>query len=113
MRWRHRGARGLLGFEAANSLHRLGLTVTVGERSDRVLRRNIDERASAILTGFLIRVGIDVRHGIEIAVADGRPPLTSITTTSGEEIAADVLLVAAGITPSVASRWSSPHRCQP
>ena len=36
---------GLLGLEAAYALHKLGLRTSVLERGDRLLRRQLDERA--------------------------------------------------------------------
>ncbi len=40
---------GLLGLEAAYALHKLGLKTVVLERSDRLLRRQLDARAAEIL----------------------------------------------------------------
>ena len=44
---------GLLGLEAAYALHKLGLRTTVLERGDRLLRRQLDARASALLHEYL------------------------------------------------------------
>ena len=52
---------GLLGLEAAHALGQLGLRVTVLERGDRLLARNIDRRASQLVHQHLTRVGVDVR----------------------------------------------------
>ena len=49
---------GLLGPEAAYALKRLGLSVTVLERSDRLLRRQLDERGAQLLRRYLRGLGI-------------------------------------------------------
>ncbi len=53
---------GLLGLEAAYALRRLGLKVTVLERGDRLLSRNIDRRASQLVHQHLTRAGIEIRY---------------------------------------------------
>ncbi len=91
---------GLLGLEAAYSLHLLGLDVVVGERSERILRRQIDARASEILTEFFASVGITIRHGVEVESVSGDKRVESVTTTDGETLPTELFLVAAGITPN-------------
>jgi nitrite reductase (NADH) large subunit len=44
---------GLLSLEAGYALHKLGLEVFVLERSDRLLRRQLDDRGAAVLEGYL------------------------------------------------------------
>ena len=51
---------GLLGLEAAYALHKLGLRTTVLERGDRLLRRQLDARASALLQGYLEGLGLEI-----------------------------------------------------
>ena len=54
---------GLLGLEAAYALHKLGLRTTVLERGDRLLRRQLDARASALLQGYLEGLGLEIARG--------------------------------------------------
>ena len=49
---------GLLGLEAAYALHKLGLATTLLERSDRLLRRQLDERAAELLNRYIEGLGI-------------------------------------------------------
>ncbi len=44
---------GLLGLEAAYALRQLGLSTTVFERSERLLRRQLDDRAGELLTRYM------------------------------------------------------------
>ena len=65
---------GLLGLEAAYALHKLGLRTTVLERGDRLLRRQLDARASVLLQGYLEGLGLEILTGAETAgvTANGR-----------------------------------------
>jgi nitrite reductase (NADH) large subunit len=91
---------GLLGLEAAYSLHRLGLHVTIGERSDRLLRRQIDERGSEILRGFFEHIGMTVRTNVEAARIEGDTRARTVITKDGEPIPVDIFVAAAGISPN-------------
>src|SRR6266568_2061223 len=51
---------GLLGLEAAYALHKLGLATTVLERSERLLRRQLDPRAAFLLQRYMEGIGIAV-----------------------------------------------------
>ncbi len=91
---------GLLGLEAAYSLHRLGLEVTVGERSGRLLHRQLDERGSQILQGFFEHIGMTVRTNVETARIDGDTRTRAVVTTDDETIPAEIFVAAAGINPN-------------
>ena len=56
---------GLLGLEAAYALHKLGLRTTVLERGDRLLRRQLDARASALLQTYLEGLGLEILRDAE------------------------------------------------
>jgi NAD(P)H-nitrite reductase large subunit len=88
---------GLLGLEAAYALHKLGLRTTVLERSPHLLRRQLDDRAGELLRGYLANLGIEVLLEAETtALEDG-----SAVLADGRRLPADVVLLAAGIAPSV------------
>ena len=88
---------GLLGLEAAYALHKLGLRTTVLERSRWLLRRQLDERAGELLRGYLANLGIEVLLEAETAALENG----SAVLADGRRLPADVVLVAAGIAPSV------------
>jgi NAD(P)H-nitrite reductase large subunit/ferredoxin len=92
---------GLLGLEAAYALHKLGLRTTVLERGDRLLRRQLDGRASELLRAYLEGLGLEILTGAATAglSANGRVRLAHLT--DGSALAADIFLVAAGIKPNV------------
>ena len=93
---------GLLGLEAAYALKKLGLHVTVLEVADRLLHRQLDERASELLRRYLEGLGIEITLAVqaELEVADGR--VAAVKLSDGSRIQAGrLLLVSAGIRPNV------------
>ena len=91
---------GLLGLEAAYALHKLGLSVGVLERSDRLLRRQLDKAGSRLLRSYLESTGIEVIPNAECRASQGRGQLQEVVLKDGRTLGCDVLLVAAGITPN-------------
>jgi NAD(P)H-nitrite reductase large subunit len=95
---------GLLGLEAAYGLHKLGLTVTVLERSNSLLPRQLDARGSEFLGDYLDHLGIRVIMAVEVVAldagtAEGR--VSSVLLHDGCRLDCNVLLVAAGIRADV------------
>ncbi|MCW5845450.1 MAG: FAD-dependent oxidoreductase [Caldilinea sp.] len=93
---------GLLGLEAAYGLYKLGLEVTVLERSPALLARQLDARSSEFLLAYLEGLGIRVRTEAEVAAAhaaDGAAGarVATVTLGDGQVLPCDLLLVAAGI----------------
>ena len=91
---------GLLGLEAAYALHKLGLRVTVLERGDRLLRRQLDARASALLHAYLEGLGLAILCDAETAAVEGDGRVRMAHLADGRGVEADVFLAAAGITPN-------------
>ena len=92
---------GLLGLEAAYALHKLGLDVTVLERGESLLHRQLDLRAAELLQ----RLPRGTRAersllGAEASRVEGARRLEQVVLADGRSLAADLLLVAAGITPT-------------
>jgi NADPH-dependent 2,4-dienoyl-CoA reductase/sulfur reductase-like enzyme/ferredoxin len=95
---------GLLGLEAAHSLHALGLSTTVVELAPRLLMNQADERASELLADYLENLGIGVVTGTSIAqvvASEDGTRVRGVTLADGRDLPADVFLVAAGIKPNV------------
>ena len=91
---------GLLGLEAAYALHKLGLRVTVLERGDRLLRRQLDARASALLHAYLEGLGLAILCDAETAAVEGDGRVRMAHLADGRGVEADVFLAAAGISPN-------------
>ncbi|APB00904.1 FAD-dependent oxidoreductase [Nocardia seriolae] len=105
---------GLLGLEAAYALHQLGLRVTVLERGERMLGKQLDRRASAIVHDHFARAGIEVRHRAETAAltggsgpmgrSGGQPdasPVTAAILKDGTVAPCEIFLASIGIRPNV------------
>lgn len=91
---------GLLGLEAAYALQKLGLRTVVLERSKRLLRRQLDASASAMLTAHLQELGIEILTSTEVQTAHGNGRLGHVELTDGRTLPAQILLLAAGIQPN-------------
>lgn len=89
---------GLLGLEAGHALHELGVDVTIAERSTRMLSRALDEPASELLRSYFESIGIAVRTEVELAAVAGDDRVRRAVTRTGDDIACDAVVVAAGMT---------------
>jgi NADPH-dependent 2,4-dienoyl-CoA reductase/sulfur reductase-like enzyme/ferredoxin len=92
---------GLLGLEAAYALLKLGLQTTVLERSERLLRRQLDERAGELLTRYLEGLGLTIWTRAETAEVAHNGRLGEVVLKDARSAPADVLIAAAGIAPNV------------
>jgi nitrite reductase (NADH) large subunit len=95
---------GLLGLEAAYALARLGRAVTVVHLVDRLMERQLDPAAAALLAPAIEALGVDVRLGQAteevLAGRDGR--VCGLRFAGGTELACEQLVVAVGIRPQTA-----------
>ena len=92
---------GLLGLEAAHALHELGLRVTVLERGERLLARQIDERCSELVHNYFDAIGLRVLYGAETVALGGEGAETTAVLKDGRELPSQVFLAAIGIRPNV------------
>ncbi|WP_223885384.1 FAD-dependent oxidoreductase [Nocardia colli] len=92
---------GLLGLEAAHALHLLGLHVTVLERGDRLLGKQIDARCSQLVLDHFARTGIQVLRHAETESVTGDPAVRRVVLRDGGEIDCDLFLTATGIRPNI------------
>lgn len=93
---------GLLGLEAAEGLRKLGATVTVVQRSQRLLNRQLDSTAATLLTGELTRRGLHVVTGdVAVELVGEHGQVTAVRTERGDKLPADLVVVAMGIQANV------------
>jgi NADPH-dependent 2,4-dienoyl-CoA reductase/sulfur reductase-like enzyme/ferredoxin len=95
------GGGGLLGLEAGYALHKLGMAVSVLERSEWLLRRQLDERGSAFLRQYLVAMGMDIVVQAETAAPQGNGRVSQVLLKDGRTLPCDLLLIAVGIKPNV------------
>ncbi|WP_158276642.1 nitrate reductase [Paraconexibacter algicola] len=94
---------GLLGLEAARALTERGLRVTVVHLADRLMEQQLDGPAASLLTRALAALRITVRVGArtQAIVPDEDGHVRAVALEGGEELPADLVVIAAGIRPDV------------
>jgi nitrite reductase (NADH) large subunit len=92
---------GLLGLEIARAIRGRGAEVQVVEFFDRLLPRQLDPAAAAILKDQIEKTGIAVRLGAVSREIFGGAEARGIRFESGDRIEADLIIVAAGIKPEL------------
>lgn len=85
---------GLLGVEAARGLAGRGVAVTLVHPRTHLVERQLDAGAGEVLATALRGLGIDVRCGVGAKAWD---PDTGLDCDDGTRIAADAVVVAAGV----------------
>lgn len=85
---------GLLGVEAARGLAGRGVAVTLVHPRTHLMERQLDAGAGAVLATALRGLGVDVRCGVAAKAWD---PGTGLDCDDGTRIAADAVVVAAGV----------------
>ena len=90
---------GLLGIEVANSLLKTGAKITIIEFFKSLLPRQLDADGSEILINLLKQKGLSFKLGCSTTSINGDESIKSITLNSGEELAADVVLLSTGVRP--------------
>ena len=93
---------GLLGLEAANGLAARGMEVSVVHLGEALLDRQLDTQASAMLRHSLEARGLTFLLGRQtqaiLAGDDGR--VRALRFADGQEIAADLVVMAVGVRPN-------------
>jgi nitrite reductase (NADH) large subunit len=102
---------GLLGLEAANGLLAQGMDVTVVHINGRIMDRQLDEHASRLLQHELAARGLAFCLSGRTAAFEGTQRVTAVVLADGRRLAADLVVVAAGIRPRVELARSCGLRC--
>jgi nitrite reductase (NADH) large subunit len=90
---------GLLGLEAAHAMQGLGLEVHVVEAGRWLLPRQLDEAGARVLAGQLEALGLRVHTGRRTMRIQAEGSARTVCLDGGEHIAADLVVLAAGIRP--------------
>ena len=93
---------GLLGLEAAYGLAKAGSKVTLLHLMDRLMERQLDAPAAALLKRLVENKGIEVLLGANTKQILGEDTTQGIELSDGRAIAADAVVFAAGIRPNIA-----------
>lgn len=104
---------GLLGLEAANGLKLRGMEVTVVHLAGWLLERQLDPVAGALLETSLkargLQFRLDTSTSALIGNADGE--VSAVRFSDGEEIPAELVVMAAGIRPNTALAQAAGIHC--
>ncbi|MBT3196218.1 MAG: NAD(P)/FAD-dependent oxidoreductase [Gammaproteobacteria bacterium] len=92
---------GLLGLEAANGLHKQGMSVTVVHIGSVMMNQQLDEAASMLLKRKLEEDGLHFLLEAETEAILGSERVEGVRFKDGLEIPADLVVMAVGIRPSI------------
>ncbi len=92
---------GLLGLEAAYGLAKAGTPVTLLHLMDRLMERQLDAPAAALLKSLVERKGIGVILNASTTRIHGTTRVEGVELADGRRIEADAVIFAAGIRPNV------------
>ncbi|MFY8151820.1 MAG: NAD(P)/FAD-dependent oxidoreductase, partial [Hyphomicrobiales bacterium] len=90
---------GVLGIEAAWGLAATGTQVTLVHLMDRLMERQLDAEAAALLKAALAARGIPVLLGADTAAVEGDGCVEALRLTDGRVLACDIVVSAVGIRP--------------
>ena len=91
---------GYIGLEVAAVARQRGLDVTVIEMAERVMSRVVSPEISDFYQVEHTNRGVSFRLGTGVAELQGKRRVKAVITGSGEEIAADFVVVGIGIEPN-------------
>jgi len=91
---------GLLGIEAAYGLAKRGAVVTLVHVMDRLMERQLDARAAALVARALERRGVRVLLGRKTVAVTGDAAATGLAFAEDPPLAADLVVCAVGIRPN-------------
>ena len=103
---------GLLGLEAANGLLRRGMEVTVVHLMGSLMNQQLDAPAALLLQGALERKGLRFMLNAQTAEIVGPDRVRAVRFKDGSELAADLVVMAAGIRPNIALAQEAGLHCE-
>ncbi|MGW8763299.1 FAD-dependent oxidoreductase [Streptomyces sp. NPDC055815] len=94
---------GLLGVSAARALAALGAEVVLAQQGERLMERQLDEQASALLREHVEALGVEVHTECRVSGLRQRDgAVTAVELADGFVLDAQVVVLACGVRPRVA-----------
>ncbi|GJE00380.1 NAD(P)/FAD-dependent oxidoreductase [Methylobacterium isbiliense] len=93
---------GLLGLEAAIGLARLGVGTTLLHVMDRLMERQLDHAAAALVKSAIEARGVRVRLLADTAAVEGEGRVEALRLADGTVLPADLVVMSVGVRPSTA-----------
>ena len=103
---------GLLGLEAANGLMQQGMSVTVVHLMDKLMERQMDGPAAAMLKESLEERGLHFLMEAATESIIGKDRVEKVRFKDGSEIYADLVVMAVGIKPNVTLAQEAGIHCE-
>ncbi|MDB5935040.1 MAG: assimilatory nitrite reductase large subunit [Massilia sp.] len=103
---------GLLGLEAANGLLRRGMHVTVVHVTDSLMNQQLDKPASLMLKNALELKGLRFMLDAHTAEIVGGKRVTAVRFKDGNDIPADLVVMAAGVRPNILLAQEAGLHCE-
>ena len=91
---------GYIGLEVAAVARQAGLDVTVIEMADRVMSRVVSPEISDFYQIEHTNQGVTFRLSVGVSALTGKKRVKSVTTSEGEDIPADLVIIGVGILPN-------------
>lgn len=91
---------GYIGLEVAAVAQQAGLDVTVVEMADRVMSRVVSPEISDFYQIEHTNQGVRLRLSTGVTALNGKKRVKSVTTSDGEKIRADLVVIGVGIQPN-------------
>ena len=91
---------GYIGLEVAAVAQQAGLDVTVIEMADRVMSRVVSPEISDFYQIEHTNQGVRLRLSTSVTALNGKKRVKSVTTSDGEDLRADLVVIGVGIQPN-------------
>jgi len=92
---------GILGLELAASFRKMGLRVTIIQRSGRLMERQLDPLACELLYQDLTDRGIEIFFNAEVSTYYGTDKVEGVLLKSGKKINCQVVVLTIGTVPTI------------
>lgn len=102
---------GLLGLDTSAGLTPYGVPITVVEALPRLLPRQLDAEAAAVLQSILERRGLRILTGLQCTAIEGQGRVERVTLSNGEVLPADLVVISAGIRSNTALAQAAGLAC--
>ncbi|MFA7662198.1 MAG: FAD-dependent oxidoreductase [Anaerovoracaceae bacterium] len=88
---------GVLGLESASELNEEGIQVTVIQRSEVIMGKQLDEAGAQLLEDIMKAKGVKIRTGVKIKGIQGDGKATGVLLNEDEVVPGEVVIISAGV----------------
>ena len=103
---------GYIGLEVASVAVQAGLSVTVLEMEDRILKRVASAEMSAFYHALHTDAGVDIRTGASAQHFAGTKRVEQVVCADGTKVPSDLVVVGVGVAPNIELAQSAGLTCE-